>query len=389
VSLKNFLRFFSRPQKQDYVLVVGAAHLDVIADYKSANQNRLDKIGQLRYSVGGTGYNITINLGQAGVPVAFLTILKKKGFSSTWIRERLESTRINTEFVELSERISESGFVAIRQDGHLETAVTSSAIGEHAFPVEVLDDAVKRSRFVVMECNLAVDQMALLLESARRHSKPISVAAVSDSKVLRLLEIGEHQPFDLVALSEHELSAVFGGKDVDDPAIICSRLKTKQAIVTGGENGYALLTAGGVTKRYGAPKVDSVVSTTGAGDALLAAVLVNWYKNQNLDLDSAEANIAAAIRSVLQQPGATLGSVATELDLNRFAYIVVRETPLWRQMLSGEMVAATSILSLILLFVTAWLTYRLVVSEGSKSGPRSPPTINQPAPTAPQQAPTP
>jgi len=168
VSSKSLLSFFYRPDKHDYVLVAGAAHLDVIADYTAANQSRLDKIGQVRYAVGGTGYNISINLGQAGVPVAFLTLLKKNSFSSTWIRERLESTKkINTEFVDLSPRISESGFIAIRQDGQLVTAVTSSAIGEHSFPAATVDQAVKRSRFVVMECNLAVDQMSLLLDAAQ------------------------------------------------------------------------------------------------------------------------------------------------------------------------------------------------------------------------------
>jgi sugar/nucleoside kinase (ribokinase family) len=390
VSSKNPLRFFSRPDKRDFVLVAGAAHLDVIADYRAENQSRLDKIGQVRYAVGGTGYNITINLGQAGVPVAFLTLLKKNSFSSTWIRERLESTRVNTEFVELSERISESGFIAIRQDGQLETAVTSSAIGEHAFLPATVDEAVQRARFVVMDCNLAVDQMSLLLDSAMRHGKPVAVAAVSDSKVLRLLELGDHQPIDLVSLADHELTAVFDGRREDDPAVICERLKAKQVIITGGANGYVVVTAAGGIKRFSAPQVDNIVSTTGAGDALFAAALSDWYKHQNLDLDNSVPNIATAIRKVLQQPGATVGSVATDIDFAHLATIAVRDTPIWRRALSAEVATAAAVIGLILTGVLTWLTYKLLPnSPDFPSTPASLPSASQQALPAPQRGPTP
>jgi sugar/nucleoside kinase (ribokinase family) len=378
---------------REYVLVAGAAHLDVIADYKLANQSRLDKIGQIRYAVGGTGYNITINLGQAGVPVAFLTLLKKNSFSSAWIRERLESSGVDTDFVELSPRISESGFIAIRQDGQLETAVTSSAIGEHSFPAATVDEAVKHARFVVLDCNLAGDQLSLFLESARRHEKPVAVAAVSDSKVLRLVEIGDHQQIDLVALSEHELAAVFADQppeDKDNPARICERLKAKQVIVTAGINGYVVVTSAGGVKRYSAPQVDNIVSTTGAGDALLGAALADWYKRQSLDFDNSVASIATAIRKVLQQPGATVGSVATDIDFANLAKIAIRDKPFWGRLLSVEVGTAAGILVAILTCVLAWMAYKSLPTPDLAHSPASVPSAAQKAPpSAPQRVPTP
>jgi sugar/nucleoside kinase (ribokinase family) len=179
--LNRIKRIFSSTRK-DYVLVAGAAHIDILADYRSMDQPRMDKIGSILYSVGGTAYNIAINLAQSGVPVSLLTVLKKNSFSSTWICERLKSTGVDFDLIDFSEKVRESGFVALRTDGVLNTAVTSTAVGEHSFPPHLIDQAVLNARIVVIDCNLATDQMSLLLNCAMKHNRPTVVAAVSDSK---------------------------------------------------------------------------------------------------------------------------------------------------------------------------------------------------------------
>jgi sugar/nucleoside kinase (ribokinase family) len=149
----KFRSFLGRPW-QDYVLVIGSAHIDVFADYDAADQDKMDKIGTVRYAVGGTGYNIAINLGQLGVPVALLTLIRRNSLPSTWILERLESSGVDTRFVDPRDRTNDSGFVAIRKDHQLETAVIASVMSAQPLNVARVTAAIENARLVAFDCNL-------------------------------------------------------------------------------------------------------------------------------------------------------------------------------------------------------------------------------------------
>jgi sugar/nucleoside kinase (ribokinase family) len=96
--------------------VVGAAHIDVWADRWSTNADKIDKIGNVKFAVGGTAYNIAVDLAQAGIPTSWLSVVRKGMFSAVWIRTRLKEAGVNLDFLQTSDRVPESGFVAIRQD---------------------------------------------------------------------------------------------------------------------------------------------------------------------------------------------------------------------------------------------------------------------------------
>lgn len=308
----------------------------------------MDKIGSILYSVGGTAYNIAINLAQSGVPVSLLTVLKKNSFSSTWICERLKSTGVDFDLIDFSEKVRESGFVALRTDGVLNTAVTSTAVGEHSFPPHLIDQAVLNARIVVIDCNLATDQMSLLLNCAMKHNRPTVVAAVSDSKVLRLLQLEDHQLIDVVGLNELELKTAIGDKAVHRGKDACKRLHAKHVVVSEGKDGYRVLSTAGHSRHYPAPQVDIIHSASGAGDALLSGLVEYWYKNQTLEFDEAAPVIARSIRKVLEQLGSTRGSLATDIDFRVLARIATRDEPVWRRFLSPEMGVAATILGAIL-----------------------------------------
>jgi sugar/nucleoside kinase (ribokinase family) len=327
--------------------------------------------------VGGTGYNLAINLSQAGIPVGFLTVLKEHSFSSVWIRERLEGAGVHTDLIQLSDHIIESGFVGIRCDGHLQTAVTATAVGEYVFRADVLEEAVRHARLVVFDCNLAVDQMALIIEYGTRYNRPVAVAGVSDTKVVRLLDLGQHKPFDLVVLNDIEAKAVLSHESHSQLDHACVELQAEHVIVTSGPNGYTVISKGGAPKHYRAPQVERIESRTGAGDALLAGIVAHWYRHRRLDFDEAVPSIALFVRKVLQQPGATVGSLATDVDFGLLARIAVRNGPLWKRMLSPEMGVAAGIVVTILTVVILIFTYELLprdLHSGTGSATSSQPT---------------
>jgi sugar/nucleoside kinase (ribokinase family) len=360
VSFGKKSKYVSAPAASDYVLIVGAAHIDVLADYTASDAAKIDKVGHVRYSVGGTGYNLAINLAQSGVPVSLLTVLREHSFSSIWIRERLEAAGVRSDRIQLSDHIAESGFVGIRCDGQLNTAVTATAVGEYAFRLDLIEEAVLQARLVAIDCNLAVDQIALLAECAKRHNRPIAVAGVSDSKIVRLLQLSDHKAFDIVVINENEAQTVLAHKSHHKINEICTRLRAEQVIITEGANGYRVISKTTPPKHYEAPQVEKIVSRTGAGDALFAGVLGYWYQNQRLDFDDAVPTIAISIRKVLQQPGATVGSLATDVDFGLLARIAVRNEPLWKRILSPEIGVAAAIIVTILTVGLIILTYELL-----------------------------
>jgi sugar/nucleoside kinase (ribokinase family) len=359
VFTKSRNRVFSSPSS-DYVLVVGAAHIDVLADYSSANETKMDKIGSVRFSVGGTAFNVAIDIAQCGVPTKLLTVLRNNSFSSIWIRERLEAAGVRSDLLQFSDHIPESGFVAMRSDGDLVTAVTSTAVGEYTFAPQVAEEAVRLARLVMIDCNLAVDQMSLFLDYARRNNRPVVVAAVSDSKVTRLLELERHQLIDVVMLNQLELDEVLRTGEYRGPQSICEVLRANNVIVTDGARGYEVIRASGSRKHYQAPHISDVVSHSGAGDALLAGVLTHWYTHQTLDFDEAATSISTSIRKVLHQPGATAGSLATEVDFALLAKIAIRNEPFWKRMLSPEIGVAAAIIVTILTIGLFVFTYELL-----------------------------
>ncbi len=334
------------------VLVVGAAHIDVIADYAAASGGRLDKAGTVRYSIGGTGYNVAVDLGQDGVEVALVCVVKRDSFSAVWTRERLKAANVDARWVETSAAVPESGFVGIRRDGQLETAVTASAIEQHTFNAERLQRAVAAAKLVVVDCNLDAVQLKSVIALAQRLRRPVVVACVSDAKVRRLQQQSPAEPVDLVALNDVEARAA--GLVLDDvptaaqAQAACAALRARMAIVTRGERGHVALADDGGVRCYAAPANVVVASTSGAGDALLAGVVGHWWRSGRLDVDAAHDHAMLLVAKTLALPAATAGALAVDADFAQLARIAVSAVPWWRRGLSTEVgVAATLVATLI------------------------------------------
>ena len=335
-----------------HVLIVGAAHIDVIADYAAAAAGRLDKAGDVRYSIGGTGYNLAVNLGQDGVAVAIVCVLKHNSFSAVWTRERLEAANVDCRWVETSAAVPESGFVGIRRDGQLEGAVTASAIAHHTFNAARLRQAVGGARVVVVDCNLDAVQLSAVIALAQELARPVVVACVSDTKVRRLLQQAPAKPLDLVALNEGELHAA--GLALDDApraeqaSAACAALHTQTLLVTRGERGHVVLGRDGAVQVFPAPTNVAVQSTSGAGDALLAGIVGDWWRHNRLDCAAAQPHALLLVAKALAQPAATAGALAVDADFAQLARIAVRQVPWWRRVLSNELgVAATLVAALL------------------------------------------
>jgi hypothetical protein len=96
---------------------------------------------------------------------------------------------------------------------------------------------------------------------------------------------------------------------------VCARLGAQYIVVTLSEQGMVILHGNGDTIPFAAhPKEKAIVSTTGAGDALVAVVAKSFADHGEFNWQKINAGIKPHILSVLSFKGATKNSEATAED---------------------------------------------------------------------------
>lgn len=299
------------------ILVIGAAHFDIVGDYKKASSGVIDKPGEIFYSIGGTAYNVAVNLAQAGQAVKLVSVLKQDSLVKPIILGRLKSQNIDTSLVQSVDQVDESGFMAQRQDGQLITAVSSSTAEKLTIGIDGLSEAIEDSSAVVACCNCSAAFLERLSKACLANGKRLFVAGVSESKARRLLELdrglGESYPVYCASMNMYEASELGFDKDNITQAEakrICEEIGCKVLVATDEERGYWILFHSGEFEHHPAPHVPHVVSSTGAGDAVLAAMVDHLTRSDFsfADMRGLERTIARNVSVVLSRQASTMGA---------------------------------------------------------------------------------
>ncbi len=309
--------------EKDYILVIGSAHIDIIASYDKKEDKFVDKRGNFEYSIGGTGFNIAMNLARHSLPVCFYTALKKDSMATEFIIKRFKKNRINYDYVLFEELLPESGFIAHMCDKDLVSAVSCMGIECATIDKEYLSKAIENSRFVVMECNLAGHQINLISKTALQYGKMVFMGGVSESKVKRAKNVfrsedGEPYPLELFSMSGKEANVFMEGNLNLEPVLICQKAKAKNVIITKGGQGLSVYTANNEKFDFEPPDVENIKSTSGAGDALLSAACNYVYDNGKLSWndDNLIELIYEYLREILAVSAATIDGSMKDSEMS-------------------------------------------------------------------------
>ena len=264
------------------ILVIGSIHMDILANVDPSTKENIDKIGQLRYSVGGTAFNVGANMAYHEKEVSIYSVLKEDGFSSKAIRAELSRRGLSSRLVRDIAMPAESGFVAHTQGGALVSAVSCIGIQDVTFEDDDLLHAIRESALIAIECNLAQNQIIQIANLARNEAKPLCVCAVSESKVSRIYKCFRNidKPmFKLVVLNDLELKKV---AENSDSKSICEDFSAEYVCITRGPNGFDILYPDGsiITSKV---EIEAVISSLGAGDALYAGLCAHFLERAVLD----------------------------------------------------------------------------------------------------------
>lgn len=252
------------------VLVIGAAHLDILATRKGQGPG-IDIPGDIDVDFGGCASNAAIALSEHGHDVVFLTVLREGGISNLIVRN-LEEHGIRVVPVFRGD-ISQGGFCGIVENGELVSAVTSTPMEGHEFDRGQVRDLILGADALLLDGNLGKKSLSDISSLASQCRVPLSFLAVSEAKADRFLVL--RNPSVLFANRAEFLSiarAKTGSDDIDGfvPSFV---RETGCALVIGrGKEGVLCVTPQEEIAEI-PPGPGPVVSTLGAGDALAGGVL--------------------------------------------------------------------------------------------------------------------
>jgi len=293
------------------ILVIGSAHIDILADYNKETENDINKEGNILIGVGGVAFNIAANLTYHGISARLYTVIKANSYSGTLIKSSMIKRGMSTEFVfEKPAGDSEIGFVAHRMEGSLVAGVAATLVDQCPFQTHSLQSAIDRATLIAVDCNLSASQITQVRTVAAKLNKALFVCSVAENKVKRAIgrsqgvyyklfclnrTEAEKQPFskwNIDAKSKHEISQ------------LCKYYHSENVIVTKGKDGYTVYTING--HRIDFPKPSAKVkSELGAGDALFSAALHNYLEHGEFSWQLCQDTISVYVREALSSSRAT------------------------------------------------------------------------------------
>ena len=278
-----------------YIAVAGGVNVDIGAQPSQRLRTKDSNPGHVHTSLGGVGRNIAHDLRLLGADVELLTALGGDGYARA-MSDSCAKLGIGLAHALQVPDMRTSTYVYINDErGDMALAVSDMAICEKLTPdyfaanLAVLNGAA----LVLAETNLPAESLAYLAEhvAAPLFIDPVSVAK-SDKLTALLPHIHTLKPNGAEAELLSGVSVV-ARNSARRAARRLIDLGVKQVFLSLGKEGF-LAAAEDETVWQPAPRAE-VISTTGAGDALMAAIAWAWLRGENLSRTAALGAAAAAI----------------------------------------------------------------------------------------------
>ena len=293
------------------ILVIGSAHIDILADYNQETENDINKEGDILIGIGGVGFNIAANLAYHGISSKLYTVIKANSYSGTLIKSSMIKRGMSTEFLfEMPSGDSEIGFVAHRIEGRLVAGVASTLIDLCPLHTHSLENAINRATLVAVDCNLSALQIKQVRTISAKLNKALFVCSVAENKVKRAIGHSEGVYYKLFCLNHKEAEKQsFSRWDIKSQnkheiSQLCKFYHSENVIVTKGKDGYTVYTIKGRRFDFSKPSA-KVKSELGAGDALFSAALNNYLENGRFNWLVCENTITKYVREALSSSRAT------------------------------------------------------------------------------------
>ena len=260
---------------EPYVVVVGAANIDIWGRSGRDLIPRDSNPGQVRVSFGGVGRNIACSLRLLGVEVELLTALGGDG----WAERVAADCREKGIGLRLALRVPEartgSYLYITGPDGDMALAVCDLDIARCISPeaLEQALDALNGAAAVVIDGNLDAGALDFL---ARRCTAPLFADPVSAAKAPKLAPVLPR--IHTLKPNALEAAVLTGESGPARAAAALAGMGVRNVCVSDGPGGM-YLASGGAVEHFPCPPARPV-NATGGGDAAMAALVQSFLRGR-------------------------------------------------------------------------------------------------------------
>ncbi len=268
--------------ESEYVVVIGGANVDMLGIPYTGLSLHDSAPGELRYSSGGVGRNITENLARLGVNVKFISAFGDDA-NGKKLKDELIALGVDVSYSLTLKDENTSTYICLNdKNGEMQYALSDMRILDRLdrpFFAEKFD-IINNAKCVVLDTNLG-DILGYLVANI---TAPIFLDTVSAQKT----EICKKFIHDLYFVKPNvvEVEALTGDRitskrDVERVADKVLALGNKNVVISLGEGGAYF--TNGRDCGYLKNGTFEIVSTTGAGDAFMAAEIYGYINGLSLE----------------------------------------------------------------------------------------------------------
>ncbi|MBQ6560473.1 MAG: winged helix-turn-helix transcriptional regulator [Erysipelotrichaceae bacterium] len=283
-----------------YITGIGACNVDVYGKSLIPIKTHYDHPAHISSNVGGVMYNIICNFTKLGGKARLITAYGDDSYGNTIVNQCLANDIDITESLPVKNATS-GIFMQIQDDDNdMYLAICDMSILEHITPAYLRskERIITNSEVVVMDPSLPIPVIEELITICE-NKVPIYVDPISDNYAQKIKPYTRF--FSLIKPNKTELESLTDIRieNDDDLDRACEKLLdtgTKKVVVSRGSKGLLYRDRDHRISRV-LPPEENIVNASGAGDALMAAII--YAEVQKMDLyDGIDLGLAAGIAAI-------------------------------------------------------------------------------------------
>jgi pseudouridine kinase len=312
----------SRKTKSENVLVIGGSTLDVVGRLQNDLQMVTSNPARIRTSFGGVARNVAENLARLGQPVSLLSVIGKDRIGDD-VLAHTRQAGVDISAVYTTDKFPTGFYMGvlneygIRQFGFADMRILEELTDSY---IAYNEDLFEKAGLVFVDANLPETALETAFKLAKKYKVPVCADPTSASLAERLIPFLRQTK--LIAPNRLEAGILTGQHFENDDreaamesARMLVNLGVEIAFVTLAEFGLCYATS--ETSGHIPAIRTNVADPTGAGDALVAAVIFALMNSIEID-DAARLGISAATLA-LRYPGTVYPELSLEKLYNELA----------------------------------------------------------------------
>ena len=289
---------FKKSAVKKAVAVLGGIAIDLEAKpYKKLLMQESNP-GRIDITCGGVGRNIAENLQRmGGLDVSFFSVVGEDAYGQQAV-ESISSIGVNTEFVYKIPQLHTASYLSILDEsGNMALAVAAMDIFDRMSEDMAIRavDSFLRADGIVLDANLSEDMLLYFAEQFKNRFiflDPVSVEKAKKAKgILKRCHTIKPNKAEAEVLAGIKIN---NDDDLDLAGGSLLKQGVKRVFISLGEQGvfYKDQTKSG---KVSPPENLKAVSTTGAGDAMSAAIVRGTILGRDLERIASDAVLAASL----------------------------------------------------------------------------------------------